>query len=192
MNRVDYNAAREAMVVSQLRTNSVSDPRLLEAFRAVPREHYVPEARAQLAYTDNAVPLPNGRALNAPLTTARLIGEARIAAGDKVLVLASATEYTAALVTHLGAIVATAATVEEAASQAPYDVIIIDGAVEILPESLVEMLNVGGRLSCGLNENGVSRLALGQRSAGGFGLVTFADMDCVTVPGFAKERAFSF
>ena len=217
MNQHNFAAMREAMIVSQLRTSAVSDPRVIAAFQAVPRESFVPDARAALAYVDIAIPLDDGRALNAPLATARLMNEAGIAPTDHVLLIGAATGYATAV---LSALAADVVAVEESESlaksakaqlkafanvtlingglvagskkQAPYDVIMIDGAVEHVPDAIIAQLKVGGRLVTGLVERGVTRLASGHKSAGGFGLVPFIDMDCVVLPGFAKVKVFSF
>ena len=74
----------------------------------------------------------------------------------------------------------------------PYDVLLIDGAVEQLPLALVEQLRVGGRIATGLVERGVTRLAAGRRTANGHGVVPFADAECVLLPGFATPAGFRF
>jgi protein-L-isoaspartate(D-aspartate) O-methyltransferase len=68
----------------------------------------------------------------------------------------------------------------------------VDGAIEQLPPALVEQVRVGGRVVTGIVERGVVRLATGRRTAGGFGLKPFADMECVTLPGFAIPPGFRF
>ncbi|MGA9581202.1 MAG: protein-L-isoaspartate O-methyltransferase, partial [Allosphingosinicella sp.] len=75
---------------------------------------------------------------------------------------------------------------------APYDLILIDGAVQCVPEALVSQLADGGRLAAGLLENGVTRLAIGRRAGEGFGMAAFADAAAAILPGFAKPRAFEF
>ena len=75
---------------------------------------------------------------------------------------------------------------------APYDVLIVDGCVEALPESLVGQVAPGGRVVTGLRERGVSRLASGRTIKGAFGLRAFADVDCVELPGFSTPRGFAF
>jgi protein-L-isoaspartate(D-aspartate) O-methyltransferase len=89
------------MVASQLRTNNVSDPRISGVMDTVPRELFVPADRASLAYVDVSIPLGGGRALNPPMTTARLLTEAGLQSADKVLLVGSATGYAAALLAGL-------------------------------------------------------------------------------------------
>lgn len=200
------------MVSNQLRTNKVSDPRIVAAMKAVARERFVPAERAALAYIDVPIPLANGRALNSPLVTARLIAEAGIEPGEKVLLVGAATGYAAALLAELGAKL-TALEVDVSLSaigksagissvtgpleagwrkNAPYDVILIDGAVEGIPTAIAAQLADGGRLLTGLVDKGVTRLALGRKSGTGVGLVSFADLEAVRLPGFAPPASFSF
>jgi protein-L-isoaspartate(D-aspartate) O-methyltransferase len=75
---------------------------------------------------------------------------------------------------------------------APFDLILIDGAVEQLPQALIDQLADGGRLATGLIEDGVSRLCLGRKGGDGFGLIAFADAASAMIPGFEKPRAFNF
>ncbi|MBL0117285.1 MAG: protein-L-isoaspartate O-methyltransferase [Sphingomonadales bacterium] len=212
MSELDFSAMRAAMVSNQLRTNKVSDPGIVAAMKAVARERFVPAERAALAYIDVPIPLANGRALNSPLVTARLIAEAGIEPGEKVLLVGAATGYAAALLAELGAKV-TALEVDVSLTaigksagissvtgpleagwrkNAPYDVILIDGAVEGIPTAIAAQLADGGRLLTGLVDKGVTRLALGRKSGTGVGLVSFADLEAVRLPGFAPPASFSF
>jgi protein-L-isoaspartate(D-aspartate) O-methyltransferase len=209
-----FESLRRTMVSNQLRTVAVDDPRVVSALGEVPREQFVPEDRRALAYADLAVPLGGGRALNTPMATARLINAAGIGAGDKVLIVGAATGYAAAVALQLGAHV-TALEPDEPLAEAlrknvpqatvvvgdlvtgapvgaPYDVIVIDGAVEQLAPALVDQLAPSGRLATGIVEGGVTRLAVGRKGGTGFGLVAFADADVVVLPGFARPRAFVF
>jgi protein-L-isoaspartate(D-aspartate) O-methyltransferase len=194
MTSADFEAARAAMVASQLRTNAVTDLRVLDAMGSVPREYYVPEAFRAAAYSDVQIPMGDGCALNPPMTTGRLLNEARIVAGDSVLIVGSASGYVAAVVAAIGAEVSIASA--EAATKGdvgcPYDVIIIDGAVEQVPDALIAALKPSGRLVTGLSENTVTRLAAGRKGGSGFGLVAFADADIAILPEFARPRVFAF
>lgn len=216
-DHIDFETMRHAMVASQLRTNAVSDARVVAAMARVPREDFLPEGVRRLAYRDTAVPLGHGRSANVPIATGRLLTEAGVLATDKVLLIGAAGGYTAAL---LGMLAASVVAVEsdpalitlarvalanyvnvaliegalEAGSPdgAPYDLLMIDGAVEHVPETLVTQLRAGGRVVTGLTDRGVTRLAAGRKSEGGFGLSDFADIDCVPLPGFARPKVFSF
>ena len=104
---------RSAMIDSQLRTNDVIDPAVVGAMGAVAREAHVPAALASVAYMDRAIALGEGRALNAPLVTGRMLVAAAVRPGQRVLLVGSATGYTAALLAQLGAEVTAEVTVRE-------------------------------------------------------------------------------
>ncbi|HEX8446589.1 MAG TPA: protein-L-isoaspartate O-methyltransferase [Sphingomonas sp.] len=211
MTDQDFSQMRRAMVDSQLRTNNVNDPRLIAALSDVPRERFVPAEARVVAYIDRPVPLGGRRWLNAPLATARLLAEARPVSGDRVLVVGSATGYAAAVLAKLGAAVTaleedpalvpvempgvtyvSGPLVEGWSAGAPYDLILIDGAVASVPKAISGQLVDGGRLATGVIERGVSRLAIGRRAGSGFGLVTVLDAEAVTLPGFAPPPEFQF
>jgi len=216
VTNLDFNHMRQAMVASQLRTTAVNDARVIAAMGAVPRERFVPQESAALAYIDRAIPLGAGRALNPPMTTGRLLTEAHPKAEDSALVIGGATGYAAALLAEL---VASVVSLEEDAAllavarqapastrvsivegplaagwkkKAPYDLILIDGAVEVVPQAIIDQLADGGRLAAAIIDRGVARLSLGKRSGKGFGLVAFADAEAVPLPGFAQPKSFSF
>lgn len=182
------------MIAGQLRTNNVSDPRLLAAIEATPREAFLPADKQALAYVDIAIPLGEGRALNPPLVTTRLIAEAGILRGEKVLLVASVPGYAAALIEQMGASVTTVSDdmAGGAPEAAPFDAIIVDGAVEQTPDAFRDQLREGGRLLTGWAENGVTRLARAIRAGSSLALVPFAEMDAVRLPGFAAPRVFAF
>jgi protein-L-isoaspartate(D-aspartate) O-methyltransferase len=207
---------RAAMIDSQLRTNDVIDPAVIGAMGAVAREAHVPAALAGVAYMDRAIDLGAGRALNPPLVTGRLLVAADIRAGQRVLLIGAATGYTAALLARLGAEVHA---VEEAADllaaaraatpgatihwtegslaagapkAAPFDRIIIDGAIEILPDALTAQLVEGGRIVAAQRDGSVTRLVQGVKTGGAVALRSFADMDVAPLPGFAAPKGFRF
>lgn len=213
----NFDAMRHAMVASQLRTTAVSDQRVVAQMARVPREAFVPEALRPVAYRDGTIDLGQGRAVNLPMATGRLLTEAYLEANDRVLLIGAATGYTAAL---LAGIVAQVVAVEENAdllaaartalaadakvklvdapltagnpADAPYDVLVIDGAVEEIPAVLIEQVRIDGRIVTGLVDKGVTRLASGRRTEGGHGVRPFADAECTILPGFARPRAFQF
>jgi protein-L-isoaspartate(D-aspartate) O-methyltransferase len=190
MTSDQFEEMRHAMVVSQLRPDGVTDPRVIEALATVPREDFVPEDRRSTAYADRLIPMSDGRGINPPMVTGRLLSEARITAGEHVLIVGSAASYTAAVVAMLTDSVSTAdagATINGA-----YDVIMIDGAVEHVPDALVDHLTPNGRLITGIVESGVTRLAIGRRGGSGFGLVAFMDAEMAILPEFAHPPAFVF
>jgi protein-L-isoaspartate(D-aspartate) O-methyltransferase len=212
-----FEVMRHAMVASQLRTNAVSDPRVVAAMARVPREMFLPAEAQAIAYRDTALPLGQGRFQNVPIATGRLLTEAYLLPADKVLLIGAAGGYTAAVLSELVASViavecdaALAALAREAlagngkvtlvegalesgyADGGPYDVLMVDGAIEQLPDSLIAQVRDGGRVVAGIADRGITRLASGRKSEGGFALLDFADIDCVPLPGFARAKTFTF
>lgn len=216
MSVYDFDHMRRSMVASQLRTTGVADARVLAAVGEVARERFVPEARAAAAYSDAAVPLGNGRELSPPMATARLLSEAGPRGRERAMVVGAATGYSAALLDKLCASVvaveedpALAAFARAAlegtgvalvegplasghAQGAPYDLILIDGAVETVPDAIVGQLAEGGRLAAAILDRGVTRLGIGRRVAGGFGFHIFTDAAAAVLPGFVAPKSFSF
>lgn len=209
------NAAemRAAMIDSQLRTNEVIDPAIVGAMGAVAREAHVPPALAGVAYMDRAIPLGTGRALNAPLVTGRMLVAAMVRPGMRVLLVGAATGYSAACLALLGADVFA---LEESAAltalapangrihwiagplaagapdQGPFDRIIVEGAIDALPQALIDQLVEGGRLITATRDGAVTRLVQGVKTGDTLALRPFADMDVAPLPGFAKPAGFQF
>ncbi|WP_431849929.1 protein-L-isoaspartate O-methyltransferase family protein [Allosphingosinicella sp.] len=216
MTEHNFEQMRRAMVSNSLRTTGVSDARVLAAMGAVPRERFVPPERAAVAYADNPVPLTGDRELNSPLALGRLLTEAAPQDGERALVIGAATGYAAAVMDRLvGSVVAVEDDPELVAIAhtrladtgvklvhgpmtegyepgAPYDLILIDGAVEFIPDMLVAQLRDGGRLAAALLEEGVSRLAIGRRAGEGFGMAPVSDRAAAILPGFVMPRTFTF
>lgn len=215
----DSALRRQVMIDSQLRPSDVTDPRVLAAIARVDREHFVPAERAAMAYADRAIPLTAGRALNPVLTSARMIVDLAPAPGSHLLLIGAATGYGAALLAAMGVRVtaveedpvlaaharsalagmAEVALVEGpltdgAAASAPYDAMLIDGCVEQIPPALISQLCDGARLVGGIADGTVTRIGRGVRVAGvdTVALLPFADIECVTLPGFAVPPSFQF
>ncbi|MCA1196885.1 protein-L-isoaspartate O-methyltransferase [Sphingomonas sp. R647] len=210
-----HQAARAAMVASQLRTSGVSDSRVVAAMAEVAREDFLPESQRTFAYRDRSLPLGNGRMQNPPLATGLLLTEARIAAGEKILVIGAAGGYAAAIAAQLGVSVTMVEQDADLAALArtalgdrvtlvegplsagapegsPYDLMLIDGAVEEIPDVLAAQLRDGGRVVTGLIDRGVTRIASGVRTGSGVGLASIVDSEIAPLPGFAKPRGFQF
>lgn len=216
MTELTFEPMRRAMVASQLRTTGVNDPRVVAAMGEVERERFVPAERAALAYADATVPLADGRALNAPMVIGRLLTEAQLHGHERALVIGAGSGYAAAVLARLvgsvtaveqdaallatarEALAGTAVTLVEGPLEAgwaaggPYDFILIDGAVEYVPEAVVSQTAEGGRVGLALLDRGVTRLAMGRVAGGAFGLTTFADAAVAILPGFEQPRGFTF
>ena len=216
MTEHNFEQMRRAMVASQRRTTGVNDPRVVAAMGAVARERFVPPERCAMAYADALVPLGRDRALNPPMAVGRLLTEARLRGEEKALVIGAATGYSAAVLARLaGSVTAVEEDPELAAfarralegtnvelvegplnrghaAGAPYDFILIDGAVEHVPQVVVDQLADGGEFALALLDEGVTRLCVGRVVAGAFGTNAISDAAAAVLPGFEKPRGFSF
>ncbi len=208
----DFSLARRAMVDNQLRPEAVTDRGVLAAMGSVERERFVPEADRALAYFDRPLRIAEGRAMMPPAAIGRLLSELAPQPGERALVVGSGTGYSATLLKAIGlevvalesgdalAAAANAAGVDTVvgdlakgwAKNAPYDLILLDGAVEEVPAALVKQLEDGGRLAGAIDDRGVTRLVIGRASGGALGLRTIADVDVAALPGFERPRAFTF
>ena len=188
------DAARRAMIDSQLRTSGVNEPWVLAAMARVPREDFVPEQAKAAAYIDRALELGGGRFLAPPLVHGKMLAEAAPAASDAALLIGDGQGYLAALLRPL---VGSLDCIEpDAAAKGPgkgsYSLIVIDGAIEQLPDWVAARLADNGRLVTGLVERGVTRLAAGRKAGGAVALMPLADLGIPVLPQFAAAKRWSF
>src|SRR5436190_8317274 len=208
----DFAATRLAMVESQLRPQGVTDRAVLDAMGSVARERFVADEVRAFAYADRAVPLGDGRFLSAPGALGQLLTQMMPQPGQRALVVGAATGYSAAVLAAMGLDVvamegapalaarARAAGVDiiEAPLEngwrkgAPYDQVLIDGAVEFIPEAIIEQLAEGGRLGAALVDRGITRLIVGRKAGIAFGFLSIGDAGVPVLPGFAHPPAFTF
>jgi protein-L-isoaspartate(D-aspartate) O-methyltransferase len=208
----DFAAARAAMVESQLRPQGVTDPAVLDAMGRIEREKFLPVHTRPLAYVDRAVAVAPGRFLSAPAVLGQLLTQMRPERGQGALVVGAGTGYSAAVLSAMGLDVtalecdpALAATARENgvnavegplesgyAKSAPYDQILVDGAVEFVPEAIVEQLADGGRLGAALVDRGITRLIVGRKAGGAYGYLSVGDAGVPALPGFTRPKAFTF
>ncbi len=208
------------MVEGQLRPNRLTDLRAVDAFLAVPRELFVPKALRGIAYVDEDIHVGGGRHLLEPMVLARLIQELRVGREDVVLDIGCATGYSAAVLGRMAATVVAlesdpdlaevatrnlvAAGIDNAlvmrgpladgwSAQAPYDVILLDGAVTRIPDTLFEQLSDGGRLAAVVQGDGpVGKARLYQKVDGIVSGRTVFEASCRTLPGFEPRDGFVF
>ena len=200
------------MIDGQLRPEGVTDQAVLEAMDSVPREQFVTEEARPLAYADRSLALGGGRFLPAPAVLGQLLTQMAPAKGERALVIGAGTGYAAAVLAHIGCEVVAVESAPKLAARArelgirvfeapleaghkagaPYQLILIDGAVEYLPEPIIKQLADGGRLGAALIERNITRLIVGQKVAGAFGYLSVSDAGVAALPGFARPRPFKF
>jgi protein-L-isoaspartate(D-aspartate) O-methyltransferase len=219
----DFATARQNMVDCQVRPSDVTDNRIIDAMLAIPREIFVPEDRRALAYLDLdlVVSSPNTpkRVLIKPAVIAKLLQAAEIGETDSVLVVGSASGYTAAIAAklaqrvvatdpdadlvgranaafgQLGLATATAKLAKPAdgdAQDGPYDVIVLEGATAIVPETLYRQLKDGGRLAGVFLDGRVQRATIVTRSRDDFGSRILFDASAPVLPGLEQTPEFAF
>lgn len=217
-----FSTARQKMVDCQVRPSDVTDIRIIDAMLEVPREEFVPQNLRALAYLDIDLDVSEGapvkRFLIKPALTARMLQAADIKATDSILVVGCATGYVAALAARLGkqvtatesdpalagkakaalAGLGSAVTVQAVAAadgdaaNAPYDVIILNGATEIIPEGLLRQLKEGGRLVGVFALAQPARVAIVTHSHDDFGHRPLFDAAAPILPGLKRVPAFVF
>ena len=211
---------RHRMVDSQIRPNKVTDPRSLTAMRTIPRERFLPPALAPLAYADKDVPLGDGRVLMEPMLTARLIQLIAPVAGERALVVAAGVGYGAAVLAACGVrvialeendtLLAVARTALAAISpgvnlvtgklaagwpmDAPYDIVLIEGAVAAPPAAIVAQLRqeTGRLVTVIRGAAGPGHAVRGEATQAGMQLRP--EFDCATppIPALLPAPAFTF
>jgi protein-L-isoaspartate(D-aspartate) O-methyltransferase len=214
---IDFSAARRHMVDGQIRTTDVTDLHVISAMLEVAREKFMPPAETALAYLDLDVPVGASRRLLRPMVLAKLLQAAELAATDRVLDVGCAAGYGAAVLARIaGQVIAVEqdASLAKAAAAAlssqpnvsvvsgpladgwpqgaPYDVIVLEGATDVVPHALCQQLKDGGRLVCVLGSGPGSKAMLYRRSGGEVGGRVVFDASAALLPGFAKTPAFAF
>jgi protein-L-isoaspartate(D-aspartate) O-methyltransferase len=218
----DFTLARRNMIDGQLRPNRVNNTQLLAVIADLPRERFLPVGLQSVAYADDDVPLGNGRCLMEPMVLARLIQTLQPQPQDKALVVASGPGYGTALLARLvKSVVAVEADAGLAGSaeqtirelgitnvrqltgkmedghtaEGPYDVILIEGAVQYVPTAILGQLAEGGRLgtviaAASAGGQGVAQLMVKEGGVAS-GRPIF-DAGTPALPGFAAPPRFTF
>jgi len=216
---MDFAIARHNMVESQIRPNRVTDPYVLDAIAALPREAFVPKSLAGVAYVDEAIPIGGGRYLMEPMVLARLLQAAEVQEDDIALLVGCGSGYEAAVLSHLASTVValesdpelaesasdlmselgidTVAVVDGGfaqgfARQAPYDVIIFNGAVSEIPVAILEQLSEGGRLVAIVGEGPMGKGTLVTKNSGVLSSRVVFDAGTPLLTGFEPAPSFSF
>jgi len=209
-------AARFHMIDSQIRPSDVTDVRVLAALGTVARENFVPRAARALAYADVSVEVAPGRFLMEPRCFAKLLQLAAITADDRILDVGCATGYSAAVLARLGGkvvaleqdadllriaseglsatpiVLVQGALIEGAKAEGPFDVIVVEGAIEQVPETLLSQLAEGGRLVTVMNDGPQGKATLFLKENGGIGRRAVFDAAVPVLAGFKKMMGFVF
>ena len=216
---LDFDKARTNMVESQIRTNKVTDDRLIEALRTVPREIFVPAALKGVAYIDEDLDMGGKRYMTEPMVLARLLQAAEVGPKDAVLVIGCTTGYAVALLAQLAetvvgieddaelveaadknlaalaidnAAVITLALDKGYAQQAPYDVILIEGRCEEVPDVITRQLASDGRLVTVTDDRGVGKATLIRRSGDAVSGRVLFDAQVPSLVCFERNPTFVF
>lgn len=214
----DYAARRTMMVDTQVRPSDVTKFPIIEAMLSVPREAFVPRRLREAAYIDENVDLGGGRVILAPRTLAKMLDALDIQNDEMVLDVGSALGYSAAVMARMAQVVialeedaelaaeAPVALIEHAADNVvvhegplrngaaehgPYDVIAIQGAVEHLPEALIDQLKDGGRIACLFMEGALGVVRIGYKIDGRMNWRFSFNAGAPVLPGFEKHAAFT-
>lgn len=214
----DFATRRTTMVDTQVRPSDVTKFPIIEAMLAVPREDYVPDAKRAVAYAEQDIVLDETRVVLAPRSFAKLLEESNIGREDVVLDLGCGLGYSSAVIARLckavvgieddearadeaqktlsaqgvdNAAVICAPLTAGDASSAPFDVIVVNGAIETWPDTLSDQLREGGRIVAIWSEGRLCTARIGLKHAG---KITWRDMfsaNAPVLPGFERARDFA-
>jgi protein-L-isoaspartate(D-aspartate) O-methyltransferase len=218
----DFAALRQRLVENQIRPSEVTDRELVKAILAVPRELFVEPAERPFAYSDRELRIssaaPDRRMID-PVQLARLIQALPLDAAAKVMVIGCGSGYSAALLSRLAArvvaveenpalaaaarenlpavgaqnvLVVESRLTEGFPPEAPYDAILIDGAVEVVPDALIRQLRPEGALAVIEREERISRAMLYERIGDGATRWPQFEAWATALPGFERPREFVF
>lgn len=214
----DFAARRRMMVDTQVRPNDVTKFPIIDAMLAVPREAFLPADQREAAYVGENVEIARGRVLLEPRTIAKMLDALDIQPDELVLDLGCGLGYTAALVARLAeAVVAVeedpdfaaeaqarlsaegvdnAAVIagplaEGSARHGPYDVILVEGAVERVPEAVLAQLKSGGRIGCLFMDGPLGTVRIGTKADGSVAWRQAFNAAAPVLPGFAAEPRFA-
>lgn len=214
----DYAERRRIMVDTQVRPSDVTKFPIIDAMLGVPREVFVPAGRREAAYVGENLPIGPGRVILEPRTLAKMLDALDIRSEELVLLVGAGYGYSAAVTARLAdaviaveedeglaaeaegalsetgvdnAVVVTGPLAEGAARHGPYDVIVIEGAVERVPDALASQLKDGGRIACLFMQGRVGVCRIGYLIDGAISWRDAFNAAAPVLPGFAQEREFS-
>lgn len=216
---IDFAAAREAMVDCQVRPSDVTRYPIIAAMLATPREDFVPDAFREMAYLGEHIPLGRDRVLLDPRVFAKMLDVADIGPEDLVLDVGCGLGYSAAVIARMAqavialeedaamaaeaeailarqgvdnSVIERAPLAEGVPAHGPYDCIMVEGAVERVPEALCGQLKIGGRIVAITMEGATGQARIGVRTEHGVGWRRAFDASAPVLPGFSAVKAFEF
>lgn len=214
MSAQNFQTARESMVQSQLHPSGVSSENVLNAYKSVPREVFVPEHLRSICYLDESIPLGNGQVLFEPMLHGKMVERLDVGPEDKALDLGDMTGYSAAILSRLAKDVTVidvpSVALDEARKswlnlgyhniapgkmQGLFDIVMLNGAVEAVPQDLLDLLVPGGRLACILqpSRRAVGKIAILTKEASGrIATRFFEDASASYIAGLEPKEKFSF
>ena len=215
---MDFAKSRENMVESQLRTNKVTNEKILTAMREIAREKFVPTRLRDLAYIDKNIEITNGRFMMSPMDLARILQSCQIKDSDSILIIGSSTGYSAAVASKLASsifaveedaelVTSSEALLTELAmdnvvvkndklfngwkKQAPFDVIIFDGAVDFIPNDITEQMSENGRMVAVVKQNDLIGIAtIFKKQNGHISNIKMFDANLENLNQFMREDVF--
>jgi protein-L-isoaspartate(D-aspartate) O-methyltransferase len=188
----DLAAARLNMVESQVRTNDVTDIRIQDAMRALPRETFMPAAKAYLAYADIEVEHAPGRWLLKPRDIGKLLQALRPMPGERALAVAA--PYAAAVLERMGLAVTRhdGSDLQPPPAGQPYDLVICEGAVGRAPASWLAALALHGRLGVVERDGAVGKACIYINAEDGVGRREVFDSFAPVLSGLELQHGFAF
>lgn len=214
----DYAARRTMMVDTQIRPSDVTKFPIIEAMLSVPREDFVPADRIEAAYVGDNVSLGGARVILEPRTLAKMLDALEVQPDDLVMDLGAGLGYSAAVIARMAAaviaveedealaedaqaaltragadnvILHTGPLAEGAAAHGPYDVIVLEGAVEHMPDAILAQLKEGGRIAALFAEGELGVVRIGYKIDGEMNWRFAFNAGAPVLPGFERHRAFT-
>ncbi len=214
----DYAARRTMMVDTQVRPSDVTSFPIIDAMLKIPREVFVPDDQREAAYAGKNLPLAPGRVLLEPRTLAKMLEELDVGPSDLVLDIGCGLGYSSAVIAHMAEAVVAVEDNEEMAAEAqrllaengadnvavmagplaegaprhgPYDVIVIEGGVEQVPEAIAAQLKEGGRIAALFMEGPLGTCKVGLKVEGRINWRYGFNAGAPVLPGFEKAREFA-
>lgn len=214
----DFASRRAMMVDTQVRTADVTKFPIIDAMLSVPREQFVPREQVEVAYISENIGIAPGRVVLEPRTLGKMLDALNIEGNELVLDIGAGYGYSSAVVARMAeaviaveeddtlaaeaqsilsdqgadnVVVHTGPLTEGASRHGPYDAILIQGAVEQVPEAIIEQLKEGGRIACLFMEGALGVVRIGYKIDGDISWRFAFNASAPVLPGFAKEAAFA-